>query len=121
MKHFLPLLFAILLLTAQTGCKENTNTNTSNDNTNAAAVEQSPETGGGGPSSSETFPADPNCTGMRTVFVGPNANVVIQLDNGNQELRLPVTTASSTCLAPPRTRSLDRTPMLHQPRTAAVL
>src|SRR5438067_10693270 len=89
MKHFLPLHFAILLLTAQTGCKENTNTNTSNDNTNAAAVEQSPETGGGGPSSSETFPADPNCSGMRNVFVGISANVVVQLDNGNQLVQTP--------------------------------
>src|SRR5712664_9305 len=89
MKHFLPLVFAILLLVAQTGCRESTNTNTSNDNTNAAAVEQSPETGGGGPSSSETFPADPNCSGMRTVFVGKGATVLIQLDNGNQVLDTP--------------------------------
>ena len=87
MKHFLPLLFAILLLVVQTGCKPSTNTNnTSNDNTNMAVEQQSPEEspGGGGTPypSGTTINPDPTCDGSRDLFVGVHANVIITAADG---------------------------------------
>lgn len=95
MKHLLPVLIALLLLVAQLGCTTDSNTNTGNigNNSNAlpeqSAGSETGNTGGGGPTSGETFGPNPNCTGSRTVFVGVNSNVLISLDNGNQELKTP--------------------------------
>ena len=96
MRSLLPFLIAFLLLIGQVSCTDGTGGGGAGSSGTPQPLQpdQPPDGGGGSPSptppmSGTTFPADPNCTGDRTVFVGINANVLISLDNGNQVLKTP--------------------------------